>query len=152
MRVVVVGATGPVGIHVMRTLLAAGHDVIIYARSPGKIPQDIIANERVAVIHGDLEDVAALTSAIVGADAVISALGPAVRHGPFHSAGNPLAHGYERIVQVMSSNGIRRLIALGTASIKDKVCAQKSMRLSSRRNRLRSMTGSLLPFLLWLRQ
>jgi len=119
MRVLVIGATGPAGILLIREALAASHSVVVYARSPGKLPEEIRIHERVTIVEGQLDDVQALTRAITGVDAVLSALGPPVLHGPFHHAGAPLAKAYQRILDIMKRRGVRRLIALGTTSIKD---------------------------------
>ncbi|KAF9065424.1 hypothetical protein BDP27DRAFT_1332043 [Rhodocollybia butyracea] len=52
-----------------------------------------------------------------GVDAVCSALGPSVKKGPFHPAGEPLAHAYEGVIVAMKRHKVKRLFALGTASI-----------------------------------
>jgi hypothetical protein len=56
-----------------------------------------------------------------GVHAVLTALGPptALMKAPFHPSNTPLAHAYSRIIRVMHSHNIKRLIALGTASIRD---------------------------------
>ncbi|OBZ79697.1 hypothetical protein A0H81_00356 [Grifola frondosa] len=47
--------------------------------------------------------------------AVLSVLGP----GLGHPSNTPLAHGYALIIEVMKKHDVKRLIALGTASITD---------------------------------
>ncbi|TFY70106.1 hypothetical protein EVJ58_g44 [Rhodofomes roseus] len=54
-----------------------------------------------------------------GVDAVLSALGPSTKSGPFHPSDTPLAHAYSLVIAVMKEQGVSRLIALGTASMKD---------------------------------
>ena len=56
-----------------------------------------------------------------GVHAVLSALGPPTMptKAPFHPNNTPLAHAYSRIIRVMQSHNVKRLIALGTSSIKD---------------------------------
>ncbi|KZV85116.1 NAD(P)-binding protein [Exidia glandulosa HHB12029] len=120
-RVLILGATGPCGILLIRECLAReGYSVVIYARSPSKLPPEIKVHDRVTIVEGQLDDVQALTKAIQGVDAVLSALGPRVTAGPFHSPGSPLAQGYKVLLEVMQRAGCKRLILLGTASIKDK--------------------------------
>lgn len=48
-----------------------------------------------------------------GVDAVCSALGPSVKKGPFHPAGEPLAHAYEGVIKAMKKHSVKRLLALG---------------------------------------
>lgn len=120
-RVLVVGATGPCGVLLVRECIAReGYHVVIYARNPTKLPDDIKVHEKVTVVEGTLEDEEALGRAMENVEAVLSALGPRVTAGPFHSPNSPLAQGYKRLIAVMQRAHCRRLIALGTASIKDK--------------------------------
>ncbi|KAJ8520557.1 hypothetical protein ONZ45_g2611 [Pleurotus djamor] len=121
MRVLVLGATGALGIEVVRGLLAAklSPTVVVYARSPEKLPSDISSDTRVVVIKGGLTDRDDLEKALEGVDAVVSLLGPIVTKGPFHPSGTPIAKGYAILVELMKKLSIKRLIALGTASITD---------------------------------
>jgi len=121
MRILILGATGPTGILLIREALAApqGHTVVLYVRSPDKLPEDISTNPAITVVKGDLEDLDAISKAMDGVEAVISALGPSVKRGPFHPSDTPLAHGYSRIIVAMFEHNVTRLIALGTASITD---------------------------------
>ena len=48
----ILGATGALGRHVLRLALAAGHDVTVLVRTPSKLPPE--APERVSVHTGDL--------------------------------------------------------------------------------------------------
>ena len=119
MRLLILGGTGPSGIKMIEEALAASHTVVIYARSPGKIPEAITTNPAVTVVEGQLADSEKLTEAMQGVDAVLSALGPPVEKGPFYPSGTPLAHAYSLIIDIMKKQGVRRLIALGTPSMKD---------------------------------
>ena len=51
-RLILFGATGSLGRHVLRQALAAGHDVTVFVRTPSKLPPE--TRERVAVHTGDL--------------------------------------------------------------------------------------------------
>ncbi|EPS93806.1 NAD-binding protein [Fomitopsis schrenkii] len=115
MHLLILGGTGPTGLKVVEEALAASHTLVIYARSPGKVPDAIATDPAVTVVEGQLTDAEALTRAMQGVDAVLSALGP----GPFHPSDTPLAHAYSLIIDVMKRQGVRRLIALGTPSMKD---------------------------------
>ncbi|KAG9223175.1 hypothetical protein PLEOSDRAFT_1088364 [Pleurotus ostreatus PC15] len=121
MRILVFGATGASGIIIVRELLAKlqSPTVVIYARSPEKLPEDIATNPQVIVIKGELDDEDGLDKALEGSDVVVSVLGPIVTKGPFHPSGTPLAKAYERIIGLMKKKSIKRLLALGTASNAD---------------------------------
>ncbi|KIK71417.1 hypothetical protein GYMLUDRAFT_147969 [Collybiopsis luxurians FD-317 M1] len=119
MRILVLGATGPVGIALCREALSSIPDssLVLYVRSPQKVPDDLKSNTRVTVVIGQLSDHDSLSKAMEGVNAVCSALGPSVKKGPFHPSGEPLAHAYEGVIEVMKKHRVRRLFALGTASI-----------------------------------
>jgi putative NADH-flavin reductase len=51
-RLIILGATGSLGRHVMRQALAAGHEVTAFVRTPSKLPPE--AHGRVSVHTGDL--------------------------------------------------------------------------------------------------
>lgn len=68
MKVLVTGATGFLGAHVLRLLLAAGHESRVLYRSERKL--EILAGLKYQAVQGDLDDVAALESACAGCDVV----------------------------------------------------------------------------------
>jgi hypothetical protein len=51
-RLLILGATGSLGRHVLRQALAAGHDVTVFVQTPSKVPPE--AAGRVSVHTGDL--------------------------------------------------------------------------------------------------
>ena len=42
-RLLILGATGSLGRHVLRQALAAGHDVTVFVRTPSKLPPEFRA-------------------------------------------------------------------------------------------------------------
>ncbi|GAA4765046.1 NAD(P)H-binding protein [Actinomycetospora chibensis] len=113
MDVTVFGATGKIGHLVVEQLLEAGHHVRALVRSPAKLT---IEDDHLEVIVAELDDAPAIRKAVDGADAVISALGPAI--DPFLRSG-PLTEATRTIVAAMHESGVRRLIALATVSVPD---------------------------------
>jgi putative NADH-flavin reductase len=115
MRVVILGGTGPAGILLIEEALAAKHTVVVYARNPQKLPEHLAKHLDITIVKGDLQDIDALNTALIGAHAVLSALGPSFGN----PAGTLIAHGYAAVLDAMRRAGVKRLIALGTTSIKD---------------------------------
>jgi len=111
MQLTIFGATGATGRLLVQRALDAGHGVVAYARTPGKLG---IEHDRLRVVQGGLDDAAAIGEAVRGADAVISLLGPAGR-----SPGQPIAAGTRLIVEAMGEHGVRRLVAVATPSARD---------------------------------
>lgn len=119
MKVLVFGGTGPAGLLLIKETLSAGHTVVIYARSPQKVPPDITSNPSVTVVEGQLTDADAISRAMDGVHAVLSALGPPVRQGITYPNNNPLARAYGLFLDAMKRHDVKRIILLGTASMKD---------------------------------
>lgn len=71
MRLVILGATGRTGNHLVRQAIAMGHDVTAYVRKPNKLP---MSHERLRVIIGDARDRYGIERVIQHADAVINAI------------------------------------------------------------------------------
>ena len=71
-RLLILGATGSLGRHVLRLALAAGHDVTVFVRTPSKLPPE--APGRVSVHTGHLGTHAPL-DLIRGQDALINCAG-----------------------------------------------------------------------------
>lgn len=119
MRVLVLGATGPSGMLVIHEFFKVYPDgvLVIYARTPSKLPANITANPSIAVIKGELTDTTTLTSVFSSSkiDAVLSTLGPALGH----PSTLPLTKAYRTLVPIMAAHGCKRIIALSTSSAED---------------------------------
>ncbi|MBB4388619.1 uncharacterized protein YbjT (DUF2867 family) [Rhizobium leguminosarum] len=70
-KILVLGATGPTGRHIVSQALARGYDVTILVRSPEKAAD----MKGAKIVVGDARDETMLRQAVNGRDAVISALG-----------------------------------------------------------------------------
>jgi uncharacterized protein YbjT (DUF2867 family) len=70
MRIVVLGSTGRTGTLVVAEALAAGHEVVAFARRPPASPA-----QGASVVVGAIEDTRSLRAAFAGAECVISTLG-----------------------------------------------------------------------------
>jgi putative NADH-flavin reductase len=114
MNVTVFGATGAIGALTVAELLERGHQVTAYARNPAKVPA--FWGERVRVVIGEMSDADAIDSAVAGADAVVSALGPSMDR---KAAGLPLVAGTGHVADAMKRHGVRRYVGHATPAILD---------------------------------
>src|ERR1700730_1235793 len=108
MKLTIVGATGGVGRQVLEQAVAAGHDVTAVVRNPTGL------SGAARVVTADLAapDPAALKSAVEGADAVLSGLGPRST-----SEAGIAAQGTRAIAAAMKAAGVRRIVVVSAAPI-----------------------------------
>lgn len=109
MELVVLGATGGTGRHVVRQALDAGHGVTAVVRDPARLRAD---DGRLRVVTADVTDATALAKAVEGRDAVVSALGPRGR-GPT----TVCSRGLRAATAAMSAAGVRRVVAVSAAPV-----------------------------------
>ena len=110
-RLTVFGATGATGHQIVELALARGNRVTALTRHAAGLKE--LAG-RVDVVEGDVTDPAAVDKAVLGSDAVLSALG--------HAKGSPkdletVAMG--NVVASMRKDGVRRLVVLASAVVSD---------------------------------
>ncbi len=114
MNVTVFGATGAIGSLTVAALLKRGHRVTAYARNPRKVPGSW--GDGVRVVIGEMSDEGAIDTAVAGADAVVSALGPSTDR---RATGLPLVAGTGHILEAMKRHGVRRYVGHATPSVLD---------------------------------
>jgi putative NADH-flavin reductase len=108
MKLTIVGATGGIGRQALEQAAAAGHDVTAVVRNPAGLSRQVPA------VAADLADPdpAALISAVAGADAVLSGLGPrSLRESGITSRGT------RAIVAAMQAAGTRRIVVVSAAPV-----------------------------------
>jgi putative NADH-flavin reductase len=108
MKLTIIAATGGIGRELLQQALASGHDVTAVVRNPAKLSRDV----RTVTADMSAPDPAALESAISGADAVLSGLGP-------HSNADAgiASQGTRAIVAAMKANSVRRIVAASAAPV-----------------------------------
>ena len=112
-KLLVLGATGPTGRHVVDQALAAGHTVTAFVRDPAKLP---VQHERLRIVKGDLTtDGPALAGAMRGQDAVISAIGVGQSLSPrrLFELSTP------RVIAAMGQAGVKRLVQISAFGVGD---------------------------------
>jgi putative NADH-flavin reductase len=112
MKLTIFAATGGIGRHLLEQAVAAGHDVTAVARNPRTLPSQL---GPVRVVTADLmaADPSVLASAVDGADAVLSGLGP---RNPRADAG-VASRGTRAIVDAMRKTGVRRIVVVSAAPV-----------------------------------
>jgi putative NADH-flavin reductase len=106
MNVVVFGASGRTGHHVVECALGHGHHVRAFVHSSALA----LEHERLTTISGDVRDVDAVFSAVQGSDAVAFALSQGSGSGSdIHEAG------IANVIYAMASNDAFRLVAISAA-------------------------------------
>ena len=107
MKVLVFGATGSVGRHVVGQGLERGHEVTAFVRDPSGLDAK---HERLTVVRGDVLDGASVEGAVRGQEAVLCSIG-AGRKGRVRSEGT------RNIVRAMEGAGVRRLVCQTTLGV-----------------------------------
>src|SRR5215204_4538980 len=108
MKLTIFAATGGIGRQVLEQAAAAGHDVTAVVRNPKKLSGEV------RIVTADLAaaDPVVLESAVDGADAVLSGLGPRS-----NSEAGIASQGTRAIVQAMQATGVRRIVVVSAAPI-----------------------------------
>lgn len=115
LNLLIFGATGGTGQHLVAQALDQGHRVTIFARTPSKLD---IQHSRLRVALGDVLTYAAVLAAMPGHDAVLCALGtPSSQKDTLRSTGT------QHILRAMDACGVRRMICLTTLGIGDSKAA-----------------------------
>ena len=107
-NVVLIGATGFVGLAILNELLSRGHKVTAVVRHANKFPK----NDNLTAVEEDVANVDAIANIAKGKDAVISAYNP--------GWGNPdikrlTEENYPKIVEAVKKSGVDRLLIVGGA-------------------------------------
>ncbi|WP_298324039.1 NAD(P)H-binding protein [Haloactinopolyspora sp.] len=110
MRIVVLGATGRTGRHVVEQAIDRGHTVTAVVRDPTKLR--VAGSEPLDVVTADVMDPAHLAPVLESHDAVVSALGPN-GNGPTTTCTDSA----RSITAAMSKSGLTRLVVTSAAGI-----------------------------------
>src|SRR5436305_11729259 len=108
MKLTIFAATGGIGRRILDQAVAAGHEVTAVVRDPAKVPHNV----RTFTADLSAPDPAVLESAVAGADAVLSGLGPRSR-----AEAGVTAAGTRAIVEAMRATGVRRIVVVSAAPV-----------------------------------
>lgn len=123
MKIVVFGANGPTGRHLIQQVSGAGHQAVAVTRNPQTFP-----GLGATVVQADVFQPRAVAECLNGADAVLSVLGVPFSRQPVDT----FSTGTSNIVAAMRSAGLRRLVAVsstGAHHYRDRVDASLALKL-----------------------
>lgn len=106
MEILLFGAGGRVGSHVLESAQTDGHDVTAFVRAADRVPPGV------PTIRGDVRDSAAVANAIRGQDVVCSTIGPDNDDEP-----SVVEDGMTNIVAAMEASSVDRLVAVGSDGV-----------------------------------
>lgn len=109
MNVIIFGATGTLGRHLVEQALSQDHQVTAFARHPETLG---VKHDNLSYRAGDVLDPQAVTKAVDGQDAALIALGAGRK-------GGVRADGTKNVIAAMKSHGVKRLICLSTLGAGD---------------------------------
>ena len=107
MKLVVFGASGRMGIELVRQGVAAGHEVTAVVRQGSTVQLPTPAGSvggAGEIVTADVMEPEAVASVVEGYDAVLSVLAPRER------AGSVLTDGARSVLRAMGETGVRRLL------------------------------------------
>jgi putative NADH-flavin reductase len=110
MKLLIFGASGATGIHLVEQALTGGHEVTAFVRDERKLS---ISHPKLSQIQGNVGDAKSVQKAVAGQDAVFSALG-AHRVYQFDPI---VVNGLTYIINAMSDLKVKRLIYLSTMAV-----------------------------------
>ena len=112
MKLTIFAATGGIGRQILEQAAGAGHDVTAVVRNPQKLPSGLARQVRVVIADLAAPNPATLKSAVEGADAVLSGLGPRS-----NSDAGIATRGTRAIAAAMKATGARRIVVVSAAPI-----------------------------------
>jgi nucleoside-diphosphate-sugar epimerase len=117
LRALVTGASGFVGGHLVRRLLAEGWSVRVLVRQPGRLADDVSA--ACAVLIGDLADGEALARAVAGVDVVFHCAANVATWDSWPAYERVNVSGVDNLLSAIAQRnpGLRRLVHLSSVDV-----------------------------------
>jgi nucleoside-diphosphate-sugar epimerase len=114
LKIALTGATGFAGQHVLRALLARGHQVRALARDPRRLP----ASAKFEIVESDLRSEASLGKLVAGVDAVVHLAGAiaARSRAEFHAVNT---HGTAALGRAARRAGVKRFIHVSSLAARE---------------------------------
>ena len=110
MKIIIFGATGSVGIEIVKQALEQGHEVTAFVRNPDKL--EVKKSSNLQLFKGDIANAESVKKAIQNQEAVFCAIGDG-KIGKIRDVGT------KNIVEAMEKANIKRLICQTTLGMGD---------------------------------
>ncbi|MCG1021605.1 NAD(P)-dependent oxidoreductase [Sutcliffiella horikoshii] len=127
MNILLLGATGRVGSHIVNYALLEGHHLNVLVRTPEKVQID---NENLSIIQGNVLNKEDIIFAAHGCDVVVSALNT--------DGTTTLSESMPLIIEAMEHEGIKRIVTIGTAGILQSRSTPNTLRYQSSESKRKS--------------
>lgn len=114
MKIIVFGATGGVGRHVVNQALQAGYEVTAFVRDLTKLQ---IENDHLHVVRGDATNAEEVSAAIADHDAIVSCLGS----NKMVAKSTQLEEMTQHIVASMEAHHVKRIVYTASAGINNEL-------------------------------
>lgn len=136
MRILVLGASGRLGRHIVDGLLGRGHSVRAFTHNENVLS----SHEELELFQGDVHDAAAVGEAVHGVDAVVSTLGSAA--APVKDVASSAI---QNLMPAMAACRVQRIVSVtGSAAWQDQERASPHPHLLARRERLMQVIPELV--------
>lgn len=114
-KVLILGATGQTGVHVVDYALSKGYEVFAFSRNPNNLK---ILTSKVTIVKGDTENLADVKKAVSLTDVVISVINnPRASKSPWAKVlGHPyvIRDSMKNVISAMKEQGKKRVIVMST--------------------------------------
>lgn len=110
MELLILGATGLTGQHLLKKALEASHQVTVLVRDPAKL---IVAHKNLTILTGDVLDKLTLTNALRGKDVVLSAIGK----GKSLKAADLMTNAVNNLILCMQTTHVNRVVMLSAFGV-----------------------------------
>jgi putative NADH-flavin reductase len=110
MKITVLGANGGIGRHLVTHALDDGHEVTAAVRDRRQL---VVRHTNLRVVRANALDAVSLARVVDGADAVLSAIGPAKRVDPLR----PASTSVRAAVEAMGWTGVQRILVVSAAPL-----------------------------------
>ncbi|KOP80828.1 hypothetical protein AMS59_01575 [Lysinibacillus sp. FJAT-14745] len=127
MRILVIGATGRVGSHIVSLALRDEHSVTALVRNPNKLQ---INDENLHIVEGNVLEKQDIEKVMANVDIVMSALNT--------DGANTLTESMPLILDAMEKEHVKRIITIGTAGILQSRQTPSILRYQSSESKRRS--------------
>ncbi|WP_018765478.1 NAD(P)-dependent oxidoreductase [Bacillus sp. 105MF] len=131
MKICIFGATGRVGLQLMKLALQDSHDITVLVRDQNKL---MMRHNKLHIIEGDVLQGNDVKKALKGAELVLSALGT--------DGNGTLSNSIPSIIKHMGKEGVKRIITIGTAGILQARTNQKIYRFQSEESKRKTTTAA----------